>query len=487
MKKRIIIACLVVIAAALLWFFILTRTFLLVSTDTGVFTLYKNGVQVIHQHKNGIVYLDKGSYTVSPIKNNTPTTATYIQTTIFPWQSITVNSPSASPTLQPQLLIGRNAALVTPLGEGYIYKNTTTRGIEYADKNGIKDVSSSFGIVSKSISDSTSTYNTLVNIDHDGSTVFVTTTRGIYKLSSLATIEKTEFPDFLITRSSLDTKAQKIMFITFTGNGTYSAYSLPTVNLSAPIQQIYTGSTLINSIVSGGNTALVYDDNIPNPSNSTAIAYTSKKQVTPQLINLTTLQPSAIPQLPNTALTSAAIDQSGVYLAYRTKMSDHITIITISDGATVATVPATTLTQLQWRGETLVFNYGTLLLTYKPVDKITSVMMTTPSIITGFSFKDSTPIVSTNQKFTFIGQQTVSDVNTSAITLAKSSEKYDLSFSNVGGVLHIYRLCVNYDRCEPGDAYNSTLKELSKLGNTTNALQNVTNDFTVGDYSYAAQ
>ncbi|MGB4762529.1 MAG: hypothetical protein WBP12_04210 [Candidatus Saccharimonas sp.] len=488
MKKRIIVIIfLAIIFAVLLWFFVLTRTFLNISSSTGAFEIYQNGTRVLSDQKNGIVYLKKGNYTIVETKDGNSISAQYLSTTILPWQSVSIIPPSVTKeTYKARLLLGRQAVMITPLGDGYLYKNPETRGIEYADASGIKDVSSSFDIVSKELTEPDSSYNTLVNIEKGSDATYVTTSRAIYRLTSLNDIQGSSLDGIIITRSSLDNKAKKINFIVFNGKGTYSAYSLPTNNLTSPIQQVISGNVLINKIDSNGNTAVVYNDNIPNTTSATTNIYKATRQVSPVIIDLKTSKTVELKTPQDTPIADLTLDENGKYIAYRAKMSDYISILDKEDHKEIAKLPATTLTKLKWDSDTLYYNYGPLLLAYSPKDSnsTSSVSMSAPYSITDFAYRGSTPVVTTNENFSFIGSKSTMNVDTSKILFSSADEGYSLSFSAIDDSLHIFLQCNQDYTCNPGGKYSQTLTQLSKLTGKNATVQNVPGDFFFGNYSF---
>lgn len=485
MKKRIIIAGIIVIVAILLWVFVLSRTFLTVTSETGAYRVYKNGIEVASNTSGSLSYLPKGNYTIASIKDGAPTAATFISTTILPWQSETITQLNDADPLRSQLILGRNTTHLTTLGDGYLYKNTETRGIEYVDNNGIKDVSDLFDISSKDISSSSDTYSTVVNIQRGSDAVYLTTTRAIYRLTSLESIEKSQLSDALITRSEVNKETGKIIFITFSGNGTYDAYSLPTANITGRVQQVYTGKTIINSITTAGDSAIIYNNNTPSPGADTADAYSDKKQIEPQLIDLESLKITPVKHLPKTTFVTISLDKTGTYIAYRTKLSDKIIVQVLSTGKQVATLPATTLTQLVWQDDRLIYNYGSVLLSYKPnTDKPTSeAIMHTNDQITDFVFDGTLPIVATNNGFVYEGSKNPNNIAIENFTLESEIEGYTLGFSALGNTI-VYRLCDLEGRCDPADTYKKTIDELTKINGSTPEIREVSDTFFISDYSY---
>lgn len=481
MKKLIIWLISIILVGAGLYFFILTKTFLIVDSNSGHFNIYRDGQQII-TNSSGVAYLAKGDYAVASAVDGQPTTISMISTTIWPIQKISVtgNKPT---TKHPHLILSQNAQLITPLGDGYIYKNGATSGIEYADQNGIQNISQLFDIKSKLLLDSSENYNSIVNIQTDGQFVYVTTTRNIYRLSNLDDIESSNFTDTLIARSVLNSKNKTIDFLVNSVNGTYSAFSLPTADLSSPIKQLYHSKLIINSITTGGNLVAIYDDNIPSVSESVISAFATKKQVAPIFIDQLTGQNNDIKLPVNKAYTNLLISPNAKYVAYRTKWSSRLIVLDSSSNQVITILPATTLSTYQWSSDGLYYNYGNLLVRFNPATGESSIITNMTAPIDNFTVTNSNIILTTNDGFSYILSDTKQSIDLSKIKLSSLNDNYTFGFSSINGNLHIYQFCAGSNPCMKGGNYTNTLNELQKAAKTTN-IDTVDNDWFGADYRY---
>lgn len=482
MKKNIIWFVSIILVGTGLYFFVLTRTLLIVDSNSGHFNIYRDGQQIITNH-SGLVYLAKGDYAVASTIDGQPTAIAMVSTTIWPVQKISVAGDKPT-TKYPHLIMSQNAQLVTPLDGGYIYKNGATNGIEYADQNGIQNVSQLFDIKSKLLLDSSENYNSIVNIQADGQFVYITTTRNIYRLSNLNDIESSNFNNTLIARSELNTKNKTIDFLVNSVNGTYSAFSLPTDNLSAPIQQIYNSKLLIGSIATGGDLVAVYDDNIPSTNASVLSAFAAKKQVTPVFINQSTGQINDNIKLPaDIVYTNLVISPDAKYVAYRTKWSSQLIVLDASSGQVVAILPATTLSTYQWSNDGLYYNYGNLLIKFDPESSVSSVIASTNVSIINFTFGNESIILTTNDGYSYKLSEAKSSIDLSKIKLSSQNDNYTIGFSSIDGGLHIYQFCAKFEPCVKGSDFNTTVGELQKTAKSTK-VDTVDNDWFSADYRY---
>lgn len=303
-----------------------------------------------------------GSYQATYYKAGQAVGITNLSVKPSPWQ--TLEATLSAPTHALHAFMRQHADLVTPLGKGYLYLNTQTRGLEYADEKDTLQLSEQFELEAGQTDPSEVSYNAVVAIEplKDNGAV-VTMTSGVWVVKSPTDIHKMppSFERFLnLTSSSYDSSSNHVYALSTYDKRVYS-YDLN--KPESPPKMLFEGKKEINRVVAGGGKIITYFDDIPSLEPSVIAAYSNLRQLEPIVYDASGKE---LKRLDNyTATTQARIAGDGSFVALKKKFATDMDIVGLDNNKTY-TVPAPDLRGLTWQDDTLYFGREKSLWSFNP-------------------------------------------------------------------------------------------------------------------------
>lgn len=277
-------------------------------------------------------------------------------------------TPHTNLTQKPATLLNHPADLVTPLGQGYLFLDKTSRGLFYADAAGTISLNTQIGLTTdpneSSIPNSGPTYNTVVYLEAmNGGGVVVTTTRQVFIVRSTRGVISLPTPNETVdfTASAYDSQTNTLFLLASYSKNIYR-YDLGKV--TEPPSIAYKSKLEINRLAAGGGKLAAYFDAVPTIEAVVLEQYSQKRQLTPLLINAST--GTLIKEISNFApVTYLSISGNGQYLAIKKKLASTITAYQVSNGQTVS-LPSYDTGGIAWLGNTLYLARDKGIWTYDP-------------------------------------------------------------------------------------------------------------------------
>jgi hypothetical protein len=267
----------------------------------------------------------------------------------------TLSGTVTPPTNKLSTFMHDHAKRVTPLGSGYIFQDTQTRGISYVDAAGAQDISASF-LLSQRPQDPDNPdadYNTVINIQPAKEGVVVTTTAAVFLAKSPGDVTRLPSYDkeFLyFTSSSYDAKTNRLFAL--------SAYKTEVFyyDLGNPEQGpkvVYTAGHNVNRVAAGGGKAAVYFDDVPSVNPDVLNIYAKTRQLAPVIFDGSTGKvEKTLDDWQGTTLLTISPD--GNYAALKKKFATDMSVIELA-GSKSFTVPAPDAGASAWKGSSLYF------------------------------------------------------------------------------------------------------------------------------------
>lgn len=437
-----IVAALLLIAWQLLFKRPFVKVIMPADTNRVVMTSADGDVTAFRSAGTGSHRIVPGDYVAIFYKDDTPLGIQNIHIKPLPLQTIT--GVVDQDTDKTEVVLHQNADLVTPLGNGYLFLNKKTRGVEYANASGFTDISGSLELLQAPEDADEPTYNTVINIEptSDGSAV-ITTTAAIFLLKDIDDI--TKFPPsndvFLnFTASAYDAKTKRI-FVLSAGNNQLFYYDI--TNPETPPKKLVKTKKEVNRLAASGGKVVAYFDDIPSLEPKVLDAYAKDKQLAPVVYDATNgKEVASLDAYQGT--TQLSISDSGSFIAIKKKLATTMAIIT-TEGRHVQLLPASDARGSAWRGDTIFIGRGGQLWSFNAAGKDATIQRIADirNTIVGVRSVDDNLFVSDVEGFThqvLTDGKTASDVAsvTIALSTAKSqSDGYYTAFVATGNKVAI--------------------------------------------------
>lgn len=443
------------------------------------------------------VRLDSGSYTATYYKDKTVVGVQTVTISSAPRQ--TVMASIKAPPNKLLMILHQRADLVVPLGDGYLYLNKATRGVEFADDKGISDISDRFNLLQspQTLADEAPTYNTVVNIEpvRNGS-VAVTTTAAVFLLRNPGSITRLPAYDKAIlnfTSSAYDSRTNRL-FVLSSYNKNIFYYDL--ARLTSGPQVFYANKLEINRVAAGGGRVVAYFDAVPTLEPGVLAAYGIKRQVSPVIFD--TVKQKAIATLDSYQGTTLVRIADDGHIALRRKFATSLFILD-GKGRLVQTLPAPDTSALAWQGGTLYLGRDQALWKYKvgQEDAALTKVARAPGLVVRIMLQDNKLLVSLASDFT--AQVVLADQDTSASLAEKvkdlplKAKDYYISFIGTNDRLRAV-IETPGDITAEGDAavkaiekdqYSRALAALGLAASSPNFAASQKDTYAVGLYQYA--
>lgn len=313
------------------------------------------------------VSLTSGTYLVTYFKGDQAVGTHTAKVGKNPGQSIRAELTPPADKLS-TMLYARTDKL-TPVGDGYLYINRQTRGVEYASPGGIEDISARFELSTTQTDLDFTSYSTVVNIEAvRAGEAIVTTTAAVFTLKDIDSITRlpTSTEDFLnFTSSSYDAKTNRV-FLLSSFKKTMYYYDLGKADQGP--QAFYTNKLDMNRVVAGGGSVIAYFDDFPSLEQATIDAYSLTRQVAPLVFNADDGKPvRTLDQYKG--VTQITISGSGKYMTAKKKFGVTMTVSSLTGGQS-RTVLAPDTNGIAWMDDNLYVARGQALWLFKPAEDL---------------------------------------------------------------------------------------------------------------------
>lgn len=313
------------------------------------------------------VSLSSGDYLVTYFKGDQALGTQPAKVGKNPGQSI--SGELTSPANKLSTMLHARTDKLTPLGDGFLYINRQTRGIEFANANGIEDVSSRFELSTTPTGLDFTSYSAVINIEQ-GRTgdAIVTTTATVFIVKNMNDITRLPLStqDFLnLTSSSYDAKTNRVFLLSSYKRTIYY------YDLGKPDQgprAFYTNKLDMNRLVAGGGTLIAYFDDFPSLDQAAIDAYSLTRQVAPLVFNAD--EGKALRTLDQyKGATQITISGSGKYMTVKKKFGITMTVSSLT-GSRSHTVLAPDTNGIAWLNDDLYVARGQALWLLKPAEDL---------------------------------------------------------------------------------------------------------------------